>query len=79
MDITKENIAKIINETCEIDISSYTDDLILCGVDSLCFIQAIVVLEDEFNCEIPDEYLDIGKINTIEKIHTLIKGLLENE
>ena len=50
------NEAEIKNE------SSFTQDL---GADSLDTVELVMALEDEFECEIPDE--DAEKITTVQK------------
>ena len=37
-------------------------------MDSISFIQTIVSLEEEFECEIPDSKLLISEMNTVNKI-----------
>ncbi|MGL5381781.1 acyl carrier protein [Clostridium sp.] len=62
--INEEYSKKLIVEDCSLK------DL---GVDSLEFIRLIVMIEDEFKIELPDEYLDIDKIHKLESIIKLIK------
>jgi acyl carrier protein len=42
--------------------SSFVDDL---GADSLDTVELVMALEEEFNCEIPDE--DAEKITTVQQ------------
>lgn len=55
---TKERVIKIVAEQlgCEEESitleSKFIDDL---GADSLDTVELVMALEDEFNCEIPDE------------------------
>ena len=37
----------------------------------------IVAIEDEFNIEFPDEYLDLSKFNTVKDIALLVQELLK--
>ena len=48
------------------------DDL---GMDSITFVQIIVALEEEFECEIPDSKLLITEMNTIQKIVEVLKTI----
>jgi acyl carrier protein len=50
------NEAEVKNE------SSFTDDL---GADSLDTVELVMALEEEFECEIPDE--DAEKITTVQQ------------
>lgn len=44
-------------------------------IDSLLFIQAIVILEEELNIQIPDNMLVYSQLNTINKIVKCIKEI----
>ena len=60
----KDTIIKILEENgIEID-----DDGVLLYVDSLSFISTIVDIEQKFNIEFPDEFLEIGKFDTVEDL-----------
>ena len=48
------------------------------GVDSIVFIQIIVCLEEQFECEIPDEKLIFSEMNTINKIYMVLKDIKSN-
>lgn len=62
--ITKENI---------------DENLIDLGMDSITFIQVIVALEEEFECEIPDEKLLITEMDTVKKIMDVLQTLYEEQ
>jgi acyl carrier protein len=49
--------------------ASFIDDL---GADSLDLVELVMVLEEEFGQEIPDE--DAGKIQTVQDASNYIKG-----
>ncbi len=53
------------------------DELTEFGMDSMIFIQMVVDIEAKFNIEIPDEYLLIEKMDTINKIIDVIFDLME--
>jgi acyl carrier protein len=61
-------VKKIVTEQLganEADVkneSSFVDDL---GADSLDTVELVMALEEEFNCEIPDE--DAEKITTVQQ------------
>lgn len=70
-EIAVEKIIEILNsniENIEISIEQVNDDLSDLGMDSISFIKTIVSLEEEFECEIPDEKLIISEMNTVNKI-----------
>ncbi len=68
MDNIVERVRKIVAEQLgvnEADIkneSSFVDDL---GADSLDTVELVMALEEEFECEIPDE--DAEKITTVQQ------------
>lgn len=75
-----EIICEIINEkisTCEISLNQTEDDLCLLGMDSIAFIHIIVALEERMDIEIPDEYLIVNEMNTIQKILNVVSLLKE--
>jgi acyl carrier protein len=68
MDNIEQRVKKIVAEQLgvnESDIkieSSFVDDL---GADSLDTVELVMALEEEFECEIPDE--DAEKITTVQQ------------
>ncbi len=68
MDNIEQRVRKIVAEQLgvnEADIkieSSFVDDL---GADSLDTVELVMALEEEFECEIPDE--DAEKITTVQQ------------
>ena len=68
MENIEQRVNKIVAEQlgvneAEVKIeSSFVDDL---GADSLDTVELVIALEEEFNCEIPDE--DAEKITTVKQ------------
>lgn len=68
MENVEQRIKKIVaeqlgvNETEVNNESSFVDDL---GADSLDTVELVMALEEEFECEIPDEQAE--KINTVQQ------------
>ena len=68
MDNIEARVKKIVAEqlgVAEADVkndSSFTEDL---GADSLDNVELVMALEEEFECEIPDE--DAEKITTVQQ------------
>lgn len=46
-------------------------------IDSISFIHMIVLLESEFDLEIPDNYLSISELNCVKKVYEVIKELVQ--
>lgn len=47
-------------------------------MDSITFICIVVALEEIFNIEIPDEFLLITEMNTVEKMSNVIISAMAN-
>ena len=46
-------------------------------IDSISFIHIIVLLESEFDLEIPDNYLLISELNCVKKAYEVVKELVQ--
>ena len=75
MDNVEQRVKKIVAEQLgvnEVDIkneSSFVDDL---GADSLDTVELVMALEEEFECEIPDE--EAEKITSVQQAIDYIKA-----
>lgn len=69
LDIKKDMINKINDYE---DLSNY-------GLDSICAIQLVVIIEDMYNIKFFDNDLLFERLNTIEKIKQLISKYLCNK
>lgn len=56
-----------------IEYQSDSDELLM---DSIQFISLIVLIENEFNIEVPDDLLNITILNTIDKLVTVMDNLV---
>lgn len=77
-DITTTKIIEVLNKNIDnspINIENLDRDLSEIGVDSMQFITIIVALEEEFECEIPDEKLLISEMNTVNKIIEILQDI----
>ncbi len=76
--IIKNKIFEIVNANVE-NSAITTDhgnlDLSEFGMGSIQFIQLIVSLEEEFECEIPDSKLLISEMNTVNKIYKVLTSI----
>ena len=77
MESVEQRVKKIVAEQlgvneAEVKIeSSFVDDL---GADSLDTVELVMALEEEFNCEIPDE--EAEKITTVKQAVDYVNGHL---
>ena len=77
-----DKVLQIINcnmENTELSAEQIEEDLSILGMDSIAFIHIVVALEEEFDIEIPDEYLLLTEMNTISKIAEVISATLDNQ
>lgn len=77
-DISINNVINLLNEVMETEKFSEMNmdkDLSKMGVDSFNYVRIIVALEEKFQIEIPDEYLTLTAMNTIEKIVNVLQNL----
>lgn len=78
MDNIEQRVKKIVAEQLgvnEADIkseSSFASDL---GADSLDTVELVMALEEEFECEIPDE--EAEKITTVQQAMDYVNGHLD--
>ncbi|MFZ2627883.1 MAG: acyl carrier protein [Rugosibacter sp.] len=78
MDNIEQRVKKIVAEQLgvnEADIkneSSFVEDL---GADSLDTVELVMALEEEFECEIPDE--DAEKITSVQQAIDYVNGHLK--
>ena len=76
----EERVKKIIIEQLGVkpeqvtNEASFVEDL---GADSLDTVELVMALEEEFECEIPDE--DAEKITTVQQAIDYIKGHLKED
>jgi acyl carrier protein len=79
MENIEQRVKKIVAEQLgvnEADVkieSSFVNDL---GADSLDTVELVMALEEEFECEIPDE--DAEKISTVQQAIDYIKSHLKS-
>jgi len=51
----------------------HNNDIKNYGMDSINIIQLIILIEERFEFEIPDNYYNIEMLKTVEKISTMIQ------
>lgn len=80
--ISLKKIIKIVKRVGDIEITDNQVDvnLLELGLTSISFIQIVVELEKEYDCEIPDDKLLITEMDTIRKIFDTLKFIqIENQ
>lgn len=76
--INIEKVIKIVDSNIkDVDVSTVyvNEELTDLGMDSITFISIIVALEEEFECEFPDEKLLLSEMNTVQKIIDVLHSL----
>ena len=78
MENIQEKILEISNDKIENGVSKnqVDDDLSQLGMDSLKFISIVVTLEENFDIEVPDEYLLMTEMNTVRKMVKIVSEAL---
>lgn len=79
-EINTNNVIDILNvniKNAEITSDKLDQSLIELGMESITFIQIIVAIEEEFECEIPDSKLLITEMDTAEKIMNVLQALYD--
>ena len=74
----EEIVYKIINEHItenKITPKQISEDLQLLGMDSIAFIRIIVALEEALKIEVPDNYLLMNEMNSVNKILSVVNSL----
>lgn len=74
-------ILDIINKIGDLCIAcdQINDNLVDFGMDSIKFVQIVVGLEEEFECEIPDSKLLIIEMDTVQKIFNVLQELYKQQ
>ena len=77
--VNVEEILRVVNTVLEKPLSQdqAEAELPTLGIDSIAFIRTIVALEEEFDIEIPDEYLLLTEMNTISKMTDVISTVFD--
>ncbi len=76
-EVTVEKVLNVVNfsERFTITAEQLDQEFADLGIDSITFIQIIVGLEEEFECEIPDSKLLISEMNTVQKMIDVLQSL----
>lgn len=77
MNEVREKIIKIFMSSF-VDVTNENVDLISdLGMDSLTFVQLIILIEEEFDIEIPFELLEINNFRNISLITDIVNRIIE--
>ena len=72
------NTKNIIIEMIELNGAGINEKGEIEDIDSIVFISLVLDLEEEFNIEIPDEYLLMSTFSSIDNITLIINKLIDN-
>lgn len=68
-------IIESVEKICETQITSLDEDLVENGViTSVAFVEIIIEIENRLNIEIPDEKMNMLRMNSINKMYKSIFG-----
>lgn len=77
--VTIDTVLSIVNahlKNGSLTVKNINDNLSELGMDSIAFIQMVVAIEEEFECEIPDSKLLLSEMNTVNKMMDVLQTLL---
>lgn len=80
--VSMETVISIINANMEdgkLTSENLDDNLCELGMDSITFIQIVVALEEEFECEIEDSKLLLIEMDTVNKLVKVLQSLYEEK
>lgn len=72
------NTKDIIIEKIELNGAEINEKGEIEDIDSIVFISLVLDLEEEFNIEIPDEYLLMSTFSSVDNIILIINKLIDN-
>ena len=78
--VNLNDLLSIVNSNIKnitITSENMTQNLSALGMESIGFIQIIVAIEEEFECEIPDSKLLITEMDTVEKMMNVLQTLYD--
>ena len=80
-DVNIERVVDVIRRVggIKIEQDQLNSNLTKLGMDSIRFIQIVVALEEEFDCEIPDSKLLFSELDTVNKIVGILHMLHEGQ
>ncbi|WP_068773783.1 acyl carrier protein [Paenibacillus sp. FJAT-26967] len=74
MNPIKQKVESLLNKLLEAAPDNVlSNDLVYNGVDSMKFVHLLISIENEFDIEIPDDFLTLDKLSTIDEIVALIE------
>ncbi len=77
--MNKEEILEAVNKVLEdrgMDIAvESSDEFNSVGLDSIRIIEIIVAIEEKFNVEIPDEFLTLESIGSVDKLVKILGNI----
>lgn len=73
------SIRDIIIENIELNGAEINEEGTIEEIDSITFISLVLDLEAEFNIEIPDEYLLMSVLSSVDNIVSIIETLITSK
>lgn len=74
-----DNILRIVNYYYKCGMlteKNLDDDLLEGGLESIAFVSIVLAIEESFSIEIPEDYLLMSEMNTINKMKKIIEMLV---
>ena len=76
-EITSKKVLSVLKNINKLHVTQddLSKNLSELGVDSMLFIEIVIALEEEFDCEIPDSKLILHEIKTIRDIIDILQDM----
>lgn len=77
--VKKEDVINLVEKICsniKFENDMLDNNLENYGIDSLNFIKLLVVLEEEFDIDLPIDVISMEKFNTVNKIYYMLQELV---
>ncbi|PQP85011.1 hypothetical protein C0Q44_11090 [Paenibacillus sp. PCH8] len=77
-DIDFYQVVELFSEQ-KLDVDALDEDLRVLGLNSITFIKLIIALENKFNIEMDDEYLELENFTTLQHLKDSLRTCIHYE
>lgn len=78
--VIQNEMLELFRSKLQIDVNDIDSDLVIeNGLDSINFINMILIIEEYFEIQIPDQFLSLSELNTINNISSIIYSCVSEQ